>query len=181
MNRYFWSIPGLTIYLYAMSVWTQYGFYSYFGVPYNLIDASFVTNVVYYFQLLQVGGVLLRALWIFVAVVALLIVLLLYALGRHWKSLITVSTVMLLVVLWYSSSFGTWLAKNTSYFYIVPQGCVANIGTTTTSVVVGFDGTDAIFVPVSTSTHELLGGFAVRDLTQLPCDLAMTETGILRN
>lgn len=181
MNRYFWSLPGLTVYLYAMSVWTQYGFYSYFGVPYNLIDVSFVSNVVYYFQLLQLDGLLLKELWGFVIVAVLLVLALIWGLGRHAKVFVTLCTLALLVMLWYSSSFGTWLAKSTPEFYIVPQSCVDSTNTSTTNIVVGFDGTDIIVVPVSTSTHEILGGFAVRDAAQLPCDLTLTDTGTFKN
>jgi hypothetical protein len=67
MAKYIWSIPGIAVFCYAVTILFQYGYLSYFNIPASYIKGSIADNVVFAHDLLKLGlGILafLRWWWI---------------------------------------------------------------------------------------------------------------------
>jgi hypothetical protein len=72
----FWTIPGVIVYIYVITVLTQYGFLSYFDIPGNFIEASLRENIIYLYWLFSVFLVIVKIIgwwWILILPLAFLI------------------------------------------------------------------------------------------------------------
>lgn len=184
MRRILWSIPGITVYLYATSVLIQYGFNAYFGIPADFINASITTNIINYFGLFQlakgIAGVMGWWMW-FILIISILIIGFLCIVDSRNQKFFTgigrfIGTCLLLYFLYISFSFGMLLAKNTADF-LVPSPTCLSIANETQYIVPGFYNEKAILVPINPKTHKMTGGFILRDLSQLPCKLKSEPVG----
>src|SRR3989344_3587248 len=111
-----WSLPVISVYLYAATILTQYGFNSYFNIPSSFIEASIKENIVYFFQLFQVAsavaGVMRWWMWAIV-IIAALIITFFYNFHSFFRGIISLAgTIILGLLLWGSYNFGSMLAAN---------------------------------------------------------------------
>ena len=172
-----WNIPVLSVYFYAITVLTQYGYNSYFGIPSNFIEASIKENIIYFFQLFQiassVAGVMRWWMWI---VVVLSIGVVLYLSNFKYKTVASVlGTLLLVVALWNSYNFGSLIAKNTTNFYILPQDCIS-IENGKSYIIPSFYDGKAILIPINYD-KKMAGGFSIKSVSELPCELEQKEIG----
>lgn len=179
MRRFFWSIPGLTIYVYATNILIQWGLYSYFGIPSEYVSASIISNIIGYYGLFQLakGVAGLMGWWLLILVASALIVIVFYFFSSTFQKLTTTVVTLFLIwlVLYGCYNFGMWIGKNQTYYYIPTPGCIT-IGTATGFIIPGFIDDKAILVPIN-SQHKMIGGYTTRDLSQIPCPLEKREVG----
>ncbi|MES2006973.1 MAG: hypothetical protein V4436_02580, partial [Patescibacteria group bacterium] len=78
--KFFWTVPILTAYIYAITVLAQFGFNNYFGIPYNFTDSSIAVTTIYTFSLARLVAAMVGLLlstwwfWVGVAIVAAVII-----------------------------------------------------------------------------------------------------------
>ncbi len=180
MHKLFWSIPGLTIYAYATNILIQHGFYSYFGIPSDFINASITTNIINYFGLFQLVkatmGLIVWWMWFILVPIILVLVFLYYMDSRYQKIIVTFGTLVLIFFLYTSFNFGIQLAKGSEFFYAPISNCISKDGTE--YVIPGFYQDKAILVSIDPN-NKMRGGFIVRDLAQISCELNFQRIGTI--
>lgn len=178
--RKFWSVPVITVYLYAVTILTKYGYYSYFGIPTRYIDASIKENIIYFFQLFQVGASIAGGfkwwMWAVVIVIGIIIFSFYISSGIMEKIILGVGVTIAFLFVWRSYNFGVFLAQNATNFY-VPASICTTLDQNTTYVALDFVEDGAILIPIDQSTHRKLGGFMVRSMSDLKCTFEKEEVG----
>lgn len=166
-----WSIPVISVYLYGITILTQYGFNSYFNIPSNLIEASIRENIIYFFQLFQLASAVagLMKWWMWAVVILTgLIIFFFFSFHSGWRKFISFCGILLFGYLLYGSfNFGMVLAKNTVEFYVPASNC-ASLDKDTTYVIPNFYQGKAILVPIDIS-KKMSGSILVKDLSELGC------------
>lgn len=181
MIKFVWSAVGIGLWLYVTNIITQYGFLSYFKVPPNFIDISLTSNVVFYYQIIElmqaIFGAITLPLWIIIGVCVLFLIYF-WASNRFWaKTIEIVGTVILGILILGSFHFGHFLAVNGSTFDVPDTtGCIS-VGADTSFVVIAYKSTQAILVPIDETTRKMTGGYIVREVSQIPCKLVKAEVG----
>jgi len=173
------SIPALAVYFYGATILTEYGFASYFHIPYSFISASLSDNIIYFFQLLTVVEAILGymrwQMWLLVFVIVLTIVYLCYR-HRFWRVLFgVVGMIILLVILLGSFNFGKTIAASTADFWVLPPGCLA-AGLDGRYVIPAFYGENAVLIHID-QNNKMTGGFLVKNITSLACEVEREAIG----
>jgi hypothetical protein len=183
MIKFLWSATGVGLYLYIVSILTQYGFYAYFNVPYSFIDASLISNVIYYYQIVELGqliaGLITWWQWVLLGITVVIVTVLWWS-HYFWARLIaSVITTGFLLLLLKVPNFGTFLAMNSTRFEMPNSPRCLALDKDTSFAVVGYHGTQAILVPFDPTNYKLTNGYIAREVSQLPCKLVMTTVGKL--
>ena len=183
MKKLLWSIPAIAVYFYTATVLTEYGFAGYFNVPSNFIEASLKDNIIYFYQLFiltkGVAGMVKWWSWAIIIVIALIIIVLCYlsSFARGWFTVM--GTVVLFLVLMGFYNFGHFLAANTDTF-LIPSASCPSIGQSTTYIIPVIDNGQAVLVPID-QNNNIIGGFLVKNLTDLSCGIEYKNVGLIRN
>ncbi|NTV44789.1 MAG: hypothetical protein HGA67_03800 [Candidatus Yonathbacteria bacterium] len=115
-----------------MTILTQYGYNSYFNIPASFIDVSIRENIVYLFELFHVALAILGlfAWWVWMGVIVLSVAVFFGISSHRWgsKTLLVLVRVIfslfLLFMLYQSYGFGTYIAENSTEFYVPVSDCV---------------------------------------------------------
>ncbi len=178
MRKFLWSIPALTIYIYAINVLIQWGIYSYLGVPAEYVDASISSNIISIFSLSVLGQGVLKAMgwWTLLLLLPIFLFQALYFFSVTFQKLTVVITPLVLLLFFYGCfHFGEWIGKVQTYYYAPENGCIT-IGTATGFIVPGFSNGEAILVPIN-AQNQMIGGFTTKAVSQIPCTFRMREVG----
>ncbi len=176
MTKIFWTIPSLAIYLYAITILTQFGFGSYFGIPSAFVEASITANTVYFYILAQAMVKLVIAIkwwWI-------LIVFISYWILKVFdeNQIKYVAMIFMLISIYFFVSFGNLLASTQTNFLTLPNGCLDGNSSQRYVVPVVYQG-EGIIVPID-ENNKMSGGFIVKDLSELNCRLKHEEVGSIK-
>lgn len=176
-----WSIPVISVYLYGITILTQYGFNSYFNIPSSFIESSIKENIVYFFQLFRLASVVVGFMkwWMWaVVILAVLVIIFLFYSHSFWKKTISFCGILLLSYLLYGSyNFGILLAKNTIAFYVPSQNC-ASLEKDTQYIIPNFYQGKAILVPVN-NDKKMTGSVLVKDLSESGCATEIKYIGLI--
>lgn len=180
MENKFWSIPLISVYLYAVTILTQYGFNSYFNIPPNFIEASIQGNTVYFYQLFQLAlaviGLMKFWMWAVLAIGFLMIVLLHIFELRYEIFLYPILILVIGGVLFGSYNFGNFIAASTESFYVLSSDC-PSAGRDGNYIIPIFYEGKAILVPIDGTTKKLQNGFIVKEMSELACKIELKEIG----
>lgn len=173
-----WSLPVLSVYFYAVTILTQHGYNSYFGIPSNFIEASLKENIINFFQLFQIAfGIAGLISWWMWVVVALSIAIVLYLSNFKYKAVISSVLFAILGALsWSSYAFGGWVGANITSFYSAPSKCIS-MGEDKVYIIPSFYDGKAIIVPIDQTNKIIEEGFLIRNISELPCGLKQKEVG----
>lgn len=176
-----WSLPVISVYLYGITILTQYGFNSYFNIPSNFIEASIKENIIYFFQLFQlasaVAGLMKWWMWA-VVIIAGLIIFFFFSFHSLWRKLISFAGLLLLGYLLYGSyNFGIILAKNSAEFYVPAANCEL-LEKDTPYIIPSFYQGKAILVPID-ENRKMTGSILVKDLAELGCSTEKKYVGFV--
>ena len=183
MKRLLWSIPAIAIYFYTATVLTEYGFASYFGVSSNFIEASLKDNIIYFYQLFilteGVAGMVKWWAWAIIGVAALIIVASCYlsSFARGWFTFC--GTALLFFCLMGFYTFGHFLAANTDIFLVPLTNC-PSASQDTIYIIPVIDNGQAVLVPIN-QNNNMIGGFLVKNLTDLSCGIEYKNIGLIKN
>lgn len=173
-------IFGTGAYFYIATILTQYGYTSYFGIPYNFIEFSIKNNVIFFFDLLtiikNVASNLSAWSWIILGIFSLIIIFL-----RIIEVLKGSVLTFLIILLAFFSFFGFYnfgknVAKITTEFKVIPVSCISeekNI----TYIIPSFYQTTAVITPIYTDTNTLTGSFLTKESSDLGCEIISKKTG----
>ena len=179
MNK-IWSLPILSVYFYAVTILTQYGYNSYFNIPSSFIGASIGDNVVYFFHLFQVAAVVagLMSWWMWiVAISAIAIITVIYFFDSWYNIFLDLIAVLIMgMFLWGSYGFGGLLASSVTNFRVLSSDC-PQIGSDNFYIIPVISETKAVLIPIDVETKKMKGGFMVRDLSGLTCKIVSQEVG----
>lgn len=177
-----WSVPVITAYLYAATVLAQFGYVSHFGIPSDFVEASLRGNIIYFFNLFQIGFGVVGAMswWALVAVAIVVTIILLMCWGDYrYKYFFSIcGTAILGLFLWGSYSFGGFMASHTGSFFTLSENCSFE-STSTRYIIPAFFDTKAILIPYDVNNRKLEEGFMVREASEIPCPIQRREVGIM--
>jgi hypothetical protein len=165
------AIPIAAIYLYTATVWTQFGYDSYFGIPSNYIGYSIRENILFsYVMWLSIEYFMATIHWYGWALIFILGTL------AYWsptlrKIILWIFAAFLLVSLFNFVKLGDMIARNKTDFFTIASEC-NTLGTTTKYVIPELHDSDALLVPYTTDENhhnKLIGGFVVKNLSELNC------------
>lgn len=126
MTKKFWTIPVITVYIYAVTVLANSGFVSYFDIPRYFIGSSIKENILFAHMLFQMVWQLAGAIGIlWLLIIPALLVAAFYT-EKFIRILIT------LCLLWFgffgSSMFGSWIAEKQVTFLSPSDQCEQFVG-----------------------------------------------------
>jgi len=178
-----WSIPIALGYLYAITILTQYGYYSYFNIPTNFIDASIPNNVLFGYSLIKVIWELLAEMpwWkgtLIGAGIALAVVLSHHFFHDRKLILAWIGTGFAILFLSTSYSLGTIIAKAKTNFLVLSPEC-STVGPAARYIIPDLYEGKAILVPIDPISRKLQNGIVLRDLSSLPCGIENQEVGVV--
>lgn len=173
-----WNIPVLSVYFYAVTILTQYGYNSYFGIPSNFIEASIKENIIYFFQLLQIASEVagIMGWWMWIVIILAVCVVLYLSNHRYQWVVSSLGAILLGVLLWGSYNFGELIAANTTNFYVLPSKCASINGDGSYIIPSFYDG-KAILVSIDRDNKRTEGGFLIRNISDLLCEMKQEEIG----
>lgn len=178
------SASLIAVFIYALTILTEFGFLSYFGVPSHLVEASIVTNTVY---LRQIGeGIVLAIKQSPFGFVGLLILFgLVYWLftfkfnAKEMRGIRNSLLIMLaLFTLYTAHSFGFKLAESTTGFTTL-YDCSEISSSTTKYIVPAIRGNSVVAVPIN-NENKMIGGFYLKDMSAINCKLEWKELGKIK-
>jgi len=176
------SIPIISAYLYGVTILTQYGFNSYFGIPSSYLESSITQNFVYFFQLFQLASAVAGAMkwWMWLVIIlGALTILFIYASHFIWQKIISFVAILLLCLMLYGSyNFGTLLGQSTPEFYVPVAGCVS-LDQNTKYIIPSFYQGKAILVSI-TESNTLAGSVLLKDLSELGCATEHKTVGLIK-
>lgn len=175
-----WNIPVISVYLYAVTILTQYGFHSYFNIPSSFIESSIKENIIYFFQLFQLAsgvvGLMKWWMWI-VAILAILIITFFYNFSNYKKIIALCGTLLLGLLLYGSYGFGTLIAKSTTEFYVPAEQC-ASLDVNNSYIIPSFYGGRVVLIPID-KTRKMSGDILVKDISELGCTIEKKYIGTI--
>jgi len=172
MGKYIWSIPGIAVFFYAVTVLFQYGYLTYFNIPAGFIRGSIADNIVFAHDLIRMGLAILALLRWWRIIILLLVLLCTLSFLQRYK---TVAALTLVFIAYGFFNFGTFSAQNQMAFFMPSSGCPA-IGPEKRYVAVSVSDGKAILVSIDDNRH-LKPGFMVEDMSELPCGLELRNIG----
>lgn len=162
-----YTIFGTGLYFYAITILTQYGFNSYFGIPSHLMEASIRDNIIFSFSVLKTIASI--DWWILVSIsIGILIILYILQYLKFTKTFII--TIVLLASIFGFYYLGQFIAKTKETFTIIQSTCLdekENI----TYVIPAFYQTNALITPIYTNTNKLTGNFIIKDISEPNCEI----------
>lgn len=180
MNKLLVAIFGTGAYFYAGPILFQYGYNSYFGIPANFIEPSIRDNIVFFFDLSRIAGMVAGQLsfWIWVVLIALtLIVWFVLAFQILHRTLLSIILAVLTgFSLFGFYNFGSKIAGLSTEFRVLPEGCLP-IEKNITYIVPAFYQTTALVVSIQTDAKKLTGSFFPRESYDLKCDIQKKAIG----
>jgi hypothetical protein len=178
MKNRLWGIPAIALYFYIATVLVGYGYISYFNLPSNFISASLSDNIIFFFQLFEVGkyAIGLISWWVwFIASVGALFIFFLCHFSKPWRVFFgVVGTLLFFTLLWRSYDLGGTTATNTTNFLVPSADCPLASGGR--YIIPTILDTQAVLVSID-ENNKMTGKFLVRDLTVLPCTLELKNVG----
>lgn len=180
MNKLLVAIFGTGVYFYAGPILFQYGHTSYFGIPTNLIEPSIRDNIVFFFDLTRIMGMVAGHLSFWVWVILVIFTLVIWSLLAFQvvhRTLLSVILVALTVSsLFGFYSFGNKIAGLRTDFKVLPEGCLsAEKGIT--HIIPAFYQTTALIVAIHSDTKKLTGSFLPKESSELGCDIQKKTIG----
>ena len=174
------TITLISVYLIAIAVLTQFGFNSYFNIPNSFVESSIQQNIVYFFQLYQIGlaiAVVIK-LWMWVGlIVLLLLTIFLYWSNYRWRMIMSIMAVVFLAFLLLNSyNFGNFLAKNDTTFYVLSSSC-PNIEKDKMYIVPSSYQDKAIAVSIDKNTKKMDGSVSLIDISNPLCSVKQENIG----
>ena len=176
----FWTIPVLAAYIYAITILGFAGFYLYFGIPIDYLEASLVANTVYVHMLLHAfwsAFALITPIgWLVIGATSLFILVGSYF--YFFKANKAVSWLFITAALlfaWQSVEFGENIARSVTGFYVPAEGCISGVKDERYIIPAFYQG-KAILVPIDLD-NKMTGGFLIRDPAELDCKLKFEEIG----
>ncbi|MBK5215641.1 MAG: hypothetical protein JJE53_02450 [Candidatus Pacebacteria bacterium] len=167
----------LGLYAYIITILTQYGFNSYFGITSNLIEPSIRDNIIFIYSLLKVFSTISITILFLIIFIALI-----WCFRKYKKSIYSFYIKnkeyidLLIVISLISSLFvfdrlGNYLAKMSKNFDVISGECLP-FKDNTTYIVPAFYQTKAIVIPVSMGDNpKLLGGLFLKEPMGPECNL----------
>ncbi len=152
--------------------------YSYLGIPSEYVDASITSNIISLFSLSLLGQGVLKAMgwWGLLLLIPIFVFIGFYGFSFIFQKLTAVVTPLIFISFFYSCFyFGDWLGKVQTYYYAPESNCIT-IGTSTGFIIPGFVDDKAILVPID-SQNKMLGGFTIRDVSDIPCTIELRSVG----
>jgi len=175
-----WTIPAATIYIYALTILTQYGATSYFNIPANFISISPTENTIYAYNLFKLALEFIPLIkwweWVIVVIVFCFALFYFRILG---KILISTITILLILFLYNAVNFGEFLAENQTNFLTLSPEC-SSLGKGETYIIPVIDNGKAILIPIDENSKKIGNSFLVKDVAELSCKLEHREIGKLR-
>ncbi|MFA5652026.1 MAG: hypothetical protein WC933_01560 [Candidatus Paceibacterota bacterium] len=172
MKKFIWSIPGLSIYIYTITILTQAGYYSYFNIPTSFVNASIKENVVFLYTLakaiITLAGTI--GVWWFAIVPSIILIIALLE-----KGIVFMATVLLLLSVFWFYGFGAKIAQNDIYFYTIDKSCVTATSSDKYIIPLMKDNISVI-VPIS-KDNKMTGEFFVKDTSNLSCKIEYKNIG----
>lgn len=177
-----WSIPIALAYLYAVTVLTQYGYYSYFNIPTNFIDASISSNTIYTYSIATAAWQLIVSiplLWKIVIGIAVAIASFISGIffNNHKIIFVWIGTGLAGILLIGSFGLGGFIARDKKNFLILSPTCSITNQNVQYVIPDIYEGM-AILVPIDPKNNNKIGnGFVLKDISTLPCGLEYSEIG----
>ena len=182
MKKIFYGLPIIPMYIYGITVLTQYGYNSYFGIPSNFISLLSAQNFVFYFQLYQLGGVIAHKIqwWMWIELIfTALIIYSSYMSSIVWQWIIRVSGVVVFVyVFLHSYNLGQFVAQNTSVFYVSMNNCSLSHDQER-YIIPSFYQDNAILVSID-ENNILKGNMIIKKLSDLECGITKQNIGLIK-
>jgi hypothetical protein len=174
------NLTIITVYIYAVTILTHFGYMSYFGIPSSFLGASIQENVLHFFFLSQVGIGLIVLIkwwvWIFIFPIAIILILNYFFNSRFNLAVNLILIAILGFFLWKSSDFGAFLAANTSNFYTLSSECPA-VGSDKLYIIPIGSDTNAVLIPIDENSKKMKDGFLIKNMAELSCKIEMREIG----
>lgn len=177
-----WSIPIALAYLYGITILTQYGYYAYFNIPTNFIDASIPNNTIYAYALAgAIWGLITSIPWwakVLIGAAIVLIGFLSFVFFNNYKTVFIWSgTIIAILFLCLTFNLGTIIAETKTSYLTLSPGCPA-IGQDAEYIAPDIYEGQAIFVPIDPQNKNKLGdGFILKDISSLSCKLEYSPVG----
>ncbi len=180
MTKFFWSIPGIAIYVYVINILAQYGWNMYYKLPASFIDASIASNTTFLHLIISSIFELIKINLVGDLIFIIIVLLIIYASDKFngKKSLIFLVTLMAFFIGWEFYDFGFNLAKVNGTFFVAESGCLPEASSTRYVAPIIYNN-NAVFIPIN-NDNKMEGGFLVKDLSQMSCVIKMTEIGQLK-
>lgn len=174
----FWNIPILGVFLYVLTIVSQLGFNSYFGIPQSFIEASLRANILYFFVLFKefqiVAPDLTWTTWASLVFIVGAIVAVFFLSKRFKKSMLLVSFIIALMFVNTFFKFGVSRAASQTNFLVPSSECADSLYI----IPIIYDGR-AVMIPIS-ENNKLKEGFVVRDIAGMACKLVRKEVGLVK-
>ena len=178
--KFLTAIFGTGVYFYAAPILFQYGHNSYFDIPINFIEPSIRDNIIFFFDLSRIVGMVADNLsfWIWVGIVILTLITWFLLAFQIVRGVLLVAILLALTgaSLFGFYNFGSTIASATTEFRVLPEGCLT-LQENTTYIIPAFYGTTALIVPVNTENNKLMGSFIPREASTLECDIQKMTIG----
>ncbi len=169
---------GTGVYFYAITILTQYGYNSYFGIPYDFIDFSIKNNIIFFFDLLRIAqGVAANLnIWAWLGLGLLVLVIWILKITQILNGLITTTLIIIITVfsLFGFYNFGGKIAQIQKEFRTIPSECISeekNI----LYIIPTFYQTTAIITPINSDTNRLTGGLLIKKSDELNCEIRIQK------
>ncbi len=172
MNRLFWSIPVLAVYSYVVTILFDFGYQIYFGVPAYFIQSSVTGNTIFFYILVQsIRQIIINLGWWWLLFLPILGALVFY----FQKHIVTLVTVFLIIFAMLAVNFGMSIAQTADTFLMMSDTCPP-LGSDPKYILVSIHENEAVFVPID-NENRMVGGFLIKDVTQLSCKLEFKTVG----
>jgi hypothetical protein len=180
MSKYI-SIPVLTaVYLYALPTLANYGYNSYYHIPYDYIDVSLKENIILFFQLFQAAKTIAAGLnwWIWLTFIIIFLALIFYYSSSYIGSKIITGLAVILAFLLLPASykFGGFVAANTSVYWVLSSECHSFDNADSYIIPRIYNGT-AVMVPIDADTKKIKDAFITKNVSELGCTLEHRDIG----
>lgn len=172
---------AIAIYFYAVTVLAQYGFNSYFSIPYDFISASLRDNIIYFHDLMVLffAVTLNVGMWWFWLIVVIVFAVSIFFYRMDFKlPMYAAITLPCLVLLFFAKDFGAYNASVKSDYYMLESNCPTLDPSKDYIVPVLTDGR-AVLIPtvIVGGQRTMTGKIIVREDAQLPCPYGPANSG----
>jgi hypothetical protein len=172
----FWTLPILAIYMYCLTILTQYGFLAYFNIPSSFIEVSIRDNAIYAYSLFEaIKSLIWIVQWWQWLIAALLFTAGSIFLHNFGKIILAGVTILMIIFLANAVRFGNALAQNQTNFLIMAPDCPPINGSRDYIVPSIYQG-NAILVPVD-KDMKIQGGFLLKAVSEMSCKLESKQVG----
>lgn len=160
-------ITLIGIYIYVITILTQYGWNTYYNIPSNFIDASITANTTYLYVLITAIINEFGAHPYLYSGILFVIVLIIIITNYYKKFGYFLITVLALALAYGFFNFGLNLGKINEHFSVIDQPCLPQA--TSTRYISPTTYQDKIILIPIDQDNKMKGGFLVKDLSQISC------------